>query len=79
MKGEPAVLSDRAIRRQSHYFIYRPRTSVLGSFKEQFTFNCTATVLLSHNIILWDGLYGSHAVVFITQQTTLIQSNTGLF
>jgi len=25
MKGEPAVLPDRAIRRQSHYFIYRPR------------------------------------------------------
>jgi len=25
VKGEPAVLPDRAIRRQSHYFIYRPR------------------------------------------------------
>jgi len=25
VKGKPAVLSDRAIRRQSHYFIYRPR------------------------------------------------------
>ena len=27
LKGKPAVLPDRAIRRQSHYFIYRPRTS----------------------------------------------------
>jgi len=26
VKGKPAVLPDRAIRRQSHYFIYRPRT-----------------------------------------------------
>ena len=25
VKGKPVVLSDRAIRRQSHYFIYRPR------------------------------------------------------
>ena len=25
VKGKPAVLPDRAIRRQSHYFIYRPR------------------------------------------------------
>jgi len=27
VKGKPAVLPDRAIRRQSHYFIYRPRIS----------------------------------------------------
>ena len=26
VKGKPAVLPDRAIRRQSHYFIYRSRT-----------------------------------------------------
>ena len=26
VKGKPAVLPDRAIRRQSHYFLYRPRT-----------------------------------------------------
>jgi len=26
---EPAVLPDRAIRRQSHYFIYRPRIRLL--------------------------------------------------
>jgi len=25
VKGKPAVFPDRAIRRQSHYFIYRPR------------------------------------------------------
>jgi len=25
VKGKPAVLPDRSIRRQSHYFIYRPR------------------------------------------------------
>jgi len=25
VKGKPAVLPDRAIRRQSHYFIFRPR------------------------------------------------------
>jgi len=25
VKGKPAVLTDRAIRRQSHYFIYRQR------------------------------------------------------
>jgi len=25
VKGKPAVLPDRAIRRQSHHFIYRPR------------------------------------------------------
>jgi len=25
VKGEPTVLPDRAIYRQSHYFIYRPR------------------------------------------------------
>jgi len=25
VKGKPAVLPDHAIRRQSHYFIYRPR------------------------------------------------------
>jgi len=25
VKGKPAVLPDRAIRRQSHYFTYRPR------------------------------------------------------
>jgi len=25
VKGKPAVLPDRAIPRQSHYFIYRPR------------------------------------------------------
>jgi len=54
-------------------------TSVLGPFKEQFTSNCTAIILLSRNIILWDSLYGSHTVVFIIQQTTFIQSNTGLF
>jgi len=24
VKGKPAVLPDRAIRRRSHYFIYRP-------------------------------------------------------
>jgi len=47
-------------------------------FKGQFTSNGTAIILLPHDIILWDGLYGSHTVVFITQQTTLIQSNTGL-
>jgi len=26
VNGKPAVFPDRAIRRQSHYFIYRPRT-----------------------------------------------------
>ena len=26
VKGKPAVLPDRAIRGQSHYFIHRPRT-----------------------------------------------------
>jgi len=26
VKGKPAVLPDRAIRSQSHYFIYRPCT-----------------------------------------------------
>jgi len=26
VKGKPAVLPDSAIRRQSHYFIYRPHT-----------------------------------------------------
>ena len=25
LKKEPVILPDRAIRRQSHYFIYRPR------------------------------------------------------
>jgi hypothetical protein len=36
VKGKPAVLPDRAIRRQSHYFIYRPciyvtlNTSTIG-------------------------------------------------
>jgi len=25
VKGKPALLPDRAISRQSHYFIYRPR------------------------------------------------------
>jgi hypothetical protein len=29
VKGKPAVLPDRAIRRQSHYFIYRPRTLLI--------------------------------------------------
>ena len=28
VKGKPAVLPDRAILRQSHYFIYRPRASL---------------------------------------------------
>jgi len=32
VKGKPAVLPDRAIRRQSHYFIYRPRTMGLLYF-----------------------------------------------
>jgi len=34
VKGKPAVLPDRAIRRQSHYFIYRPRICVIyvGSY-----------------------------------------------
>jgi len=27
VKGKPPVLPDRAIRSQSHYFIYRPCTS----------------------------------------------------
>jgi len=27
VKGKPVVLPDRAIRRQSHYFIYRPRSN----------------------------------------------------
>ena len=31
VKGKPAVLPDRAIRRQSHYFIYRPRTTSCNS------------------------------------------------
>ena len=30
VKSKPAVLPDRAIRRQSHYFIYRPRTVLKG-------------------------------------------------
>jgi len=29
MKGEPPVLPDRAIRRQSQYFIYRPRIYII--------------------------------------------------
>jgi len=32
VKGKPAVLPDRAIRRQSHYFIYRPRTLQITQF-----------------------------------------------
>jgi len=32
VKGEPAVLPDRAIRRQSHYFIYRLSVSKLESW-----------------------------------------------
>jgi len=28
VKGKPAVLPDRAIRRQYYYFICRPRTSL---------------------------------------------------
>ena len=30
VKGKPTVLPDRAIRRQSHYFIYRPRMLLLS-------------------------------------------------
>ena len=30
VKGKPAVLPDRAIRSQSHYFIYRPCIYVFG-------------------------------------------------
>jgi len=32
VKGKPAVLPDRAIRRQSHYFIYRPRTIMYKNY-----------------------------------------------
>jgi len=39
VKGKPAVLPDRAIRRQSHYFIYRPRICVCTWFLKQVTFN----------------------------------------
>ena len=35
VKGKPAVLPDRAIRRQSHYFIYRPRISVAQCGKKE--------------------------------------------
>jgi len=31
VKGEPAVLPDRATRRQSHYFIYRPGITTCNS------------------------------------------------
>jgi len=34
VKGKPAVLPGRAIRRQSHYFIYRPRRTT-QKYKEQ--------------------------------------------
>jgi hypothetical protein len=32
VKGKPAVLPDRAIRRQSHYFILSPRIFSLSNF-----------------------------------------------
>jgi len=31
VKGKPAVLPDRAVRRQSRYFIYRPRINTCGA------------------------------------------------
>jgi len=34
VKGKPAVLPDRAIRRQSHYFIYRPRTPACSAVRK---------------------------------------------
>ena len=35
VKGKPAVLPDRAIRGQSHYFIYRP--CMLNKFQNIYT------------------------------------------
>ena len=47
VKGKPAVLPDRAIRRQSHYFIYRPRTVSTGGALE---------VSKSHNSLVWQSV-----------------------
>ena len=39
VKGKPAVLPDRAIRRQSHYFIYRPRKAYVLT-AHLFSYSC---------------------------------------
>ena len=40
VKGESAVLPDRAIRRQSHYFIYRSRITSHYNFIKYYTTLC---------------------------------------
>ena len=43
VKGKPAVLPDRAIRRQSHYFIYRPDMSVTRSAQNNIEVDAETT------------------------------------
>ena len=51
VKGKPAVLPDRAIRRQSHYFIYRPRINmILGDNIPLSNNECLFLLSGEHNI-----------------------------
>jgi len=51
MNGEPAVLPDRAICRQSHYFIYRPRISTKKQHERTHFYLFLTTTTTYFNIL----------------------------
>jgi len=47
VKDKSAVLPDRAIRRQTHYFIYRPRTTMHVSMNIKFKYFLFSVLILT--------------------------------
>jgi len=73
VKGKPAVLQDRAIRRHSHYFIYRPRITLLATIKvpkltNSPNTNVTTNFTEQHNC----SFYFKHSIGLQTQQQALL-------
>jgi len=61
VKDKPAVLPDRAIRRQSHYFIYRPRNVFLPVL--QFS----PVSIISPLLHTYSSIYHPHCIMFFSQ------------
>jgi len=55
VKGKPAVLPDHAIRRQSHYFIYRPRMCTSDLHYCSYFWHCMCCLLFVMELFVFSG------------------------
>jgi len=78
VKGKPAVLLDRAIRRQSHYFIYRPRKNMTVNSFLHFNTLCCENELAIH-VCTFQISYSFRMLVHFMLDVTVLHGVTQIY